>query len=121
LPKVWDITDGLKSGTPDWEESVGRFKYEWDWNLKMAIAAGTSKTIKYSTVAIVPSRIYATDLMVDVHETDIKDNYIWPAAFVFVNDVFDVTFTDDEGNELPVSLQVWIGSEDGLINSWPTP
>ncbi len=87
----------------------------------MAIAAGTSKTIKYSTVAIVPSRIYATDLMVDVHETDIKDNYIWPAAFVFVNDVFDVTITDDEGNELPVSLQVWIGSEDGLINSWPTP
>ena len=116
-----DLTDGLKSGTPDWKSSVGRWDYEWDWNPWLPFAGLTSTTIKYSTVASISRGVYWSDLIVDVHQTEIKDNYTWPTAFLWVNDVFDVVITDEEGNELPVSFQVWIGDQDGLIKSWPNP
>jgi len=62
-----DITDGLKSGTPEWEASVGRFNYEWDWNPKLFINAGASQTIKYSTVAAITNGTYWSDVVVDIH------------------------------------------------------
>ena len=113
-----DITNGLKSGTPEWESSVNRFKYEWSFSPRPEIESGMSKTIKYSTVAIITNGTYWTDLIVDIHPTDIKDNYTWPTAFLFVKDVFDVTVTDSDGNELPIALQVWIGDQNGVIDSW---
>jgi hypothetical protein len=101
--------------------SFSRFNYEWDWNPKLFINADTSQTIKYSTVAAVTNGTYWSDVIEDVHQTKIKDNYTWSTAFLFVKDIFDVSVTDDEGNELPVALQVWVGDQSGLINSWPNP
>ena len=115
-----DITNGLKSGTPKWEASVNRFKYEWSFSPRPEIESGMSKTIKYSTVADITAGTYWTDLIVDIHPTDIKDNYTWPTAFLYVKDVFDVTITDENGEELALALQVMIGDQNGIINSWPS-
>jgi len=116
-----DITDGLVSGTPTWESSVGRYYYQWDFDTsgnRPTVDSGTSKTIKYSTEAIISSGIYWTDLVVDIHPSDPKDTYTYPTALLYVKDAYDVTITDESGEELPVAVEVWIGNQNGVINRW---
>jgi hypothetical protein len=46
------------------------------------------------------------------------DIYSWPTALISIKDVFSVTAVDDQGNAQIISLQVWIGDQDGVINTW---
>ena len=117
-----DIIDGLVSGIPTWEDEVGRYYYQWDFGVsadRPTVESGTSKTIKYSTEAVISSGNYGTDLIIDMHPTNPRDTYTYPTAFLYVKDAYDVTITDESGGDLPVAVQVWIGDQNGVINRWP--
>ena len=50
-----------------------------------------------------------------------EDVYTWPAALISVINVFDIQAVDDEGNETVINLQVWVGDQNGVINTWNLP
>ena len=37
---------------------------------------------------------------------------------ISVKDVYTVTAIDDEGNNQVIALQVWVGDENGVIDTW---
>ena len=39
-------------------------------------------------------------------------------ALISVKDVYTVTATDDADNNQVIALQVWVGDENGLIDTW---
>jgi hypothetical protein len=47
-----------------------------------------------------------------------EDRYTWPTALISVKDVYTVTAIDDEGNNQVIALQVWVGDENGVIDTW---
>ena len=81
--------------------------------------SGTSKTIKFSTTAVITRGNYRSDLLVNFGGGSFpEDRYSGPTALVSVKDVYSVTATDDTGQDLPVTLQVWVGGENGAIDTW---
>ena len=50
-----------------------------------------------------------------------KDVCAWPTALISVINVFDVQAVDDEGNETVINFQVWVGDQNGVINTWNLP
>ena len=86
---------------------------------ELAIASGTIKTIKYSTTAVITRGNFWSDLLVDFAGGSFpEDIYISPTDLVSVNDVFEGAATSDTGDVVPVSLQVWVGGENGVIDTW---
>ncbi len=59
--------------------------------------------------------------MVDIPQTGIRDNYAWPTAFPYVEDIHDMTVTDNEGNEFSITLQIWIGDQNWIITTRINP
>ena len=47
-----------------------------------------------------------------------EDRYIWPTVLISVKDVYTVTATDDADNNQVIALQVWVGDENGVIDTW---
>ena len=56
--------------------------------------------------------------MVDLGGGSFDDIYSWPTALVSIKDVFTVTAVGDDGTTQIISLQVWIGDQNGVINTW---
>ena len=111
---ITDVPDKLQQIS-----QVDRQEITWKFNPDIPLASGTSKTLKYSTTAAVTNGNYWSDLLVDFGGGSFsEDRYTWPTALVSIKDVYDVTVTDDEGNTVVISLQVWIGDENGVINTW---
>jgi len=60
-----------------------------------------------------------SDLLVDFGGGSFsEDRYIWPTALISVKDVYTVTATDDADNNQVIALQVWVGDENGVIDTW---
>ncbi|MCH8800527.1 MAG: DUF11 domain-containing protein [Chloroflexi bacterium] len=98
---------------------VNRQRVTWKFNPDVPIASGTAKTLKFSTTATITKGNYWSDLLVDFGGGSFsEDRYSWPTALVSVRDVYNVTVTDDEGNNLVITAQVWIGDENGVVNTW---
>ncbi|MCH8988338.1 MAG: DUF11 domain-containing protein [Chloroflexi bacterium] len=111
---ITDVPDQLHQ-----ESQVDRQRITWKFNPDVQLDSGTSKTLKFSTTATVTLGDYWSDLLVDFGGGSFsEDRYTWPAALVSVKDVYDVIATDDDGNILVIALQVWIGDENGVINTW---
>ena len=81
--------------------------------------SGTSKTLKFSTTASITRGNYWSDLLVDFGGGSFaEDRYTWPTALIAVKDVYTVAAIDDEGNNQVIALQVWVGDENGVIDTW---
>ena len=80
--------------------------------------SGTSKTLDFSTTAAITKGDYWSDLLVDLGGGSFDDIYSWPTALVSIKDVFNITAVDDDGNFEVISLQVWIGDLNGVVDSW---
>ena len=61
---------------------------------------------------------YPTLILVDLGGGSFDDIYSWPTALVSIKDVFSVTAFGDDGATQIISLQVWIGDQNGVINTW---
>ena len=86
---------------------------------EVTIASGTIKTIKYSTTAVITRGNFWSDLLVDFAGGSFpEDIYTSPTDLVSVNDVFDVTAVTVPGDVLPITLQAWVGDENGVIDTW---
>ncbi|MCH7842050.1 MAG: DUF11 domain-containing protein, partial [Chloroflexi bacterium] len=111
---ITDVPDQLHQ-----ESQVDRQRITWKFNPNIALASGTSKTLIFSTTATITKGDYWSDLLVDFGGGSFsEDRYSWPTALVSVRDVYNVTVTDDEGNNLVITAQVWIGDENGVVNTW---
>ena len=112
-----DITE-----VPDhllFQSQVDREQISWKFNPEIPLASGTSKTLIFSTNASVTRGDYTSDLLVDFGGASFpEDRYSWPTALFSVKDTYQVTATDDEGNNQVIALQVWVGGADGEINTW---
>ena len=111
---ITDVPDKLQQIS-----QVDRQEITWKFDPDIPVASGTSKTLMFSTTAAITKGNYWSDLTVDFGGGDFsEDRYTWPTALVSIKNVYDVTVTDDDGNILVISLQVWIGDENGVINTW---
>jgi uncharacterized repeat protein (TIGR01451 family) len=110
---ITDVPDQLHQVS-----QVDRQRVTWKFNPNIPLASGTSKTLKFSTTTALTRGDYWSDLLVDFGGSFSEDRYTWPTALVSVKDVYNVTATDDEGNERVMALQVWIGDENGVIDTW---
>ena len=95
-----------------------REEITWKFDPDIPIASGTTKTLIFSTTASITKGDYWSDLLVDLGGGSFDDIYSWPTALVSVKDVFSVVAVDDQGNELLISAQVWIGDQNGVVNTW---
>jgi len=101
---------------------VDRQRVTWALNPDVPLTSGTSKTLKFTTTASVTQGNYWSDVLVDFGGGSFaEDRYTWPTALVSVKDVYDVTAVDADGNALVIALQVWIGDQNGVINTWNLP
>lgn len=98
---------------------VDRQRITWKFNPEVPLLSGTSKTLKFSTTASITRGNYWSDLLVDFGGGSFaEDRYTWPTALISVKDVYTVTAIDDEGNNQVIALQVWVGDENGVIDTW---
>ena len=101
---------------------VNRERVTWNFNPDVAVAAGTAKTLSFSATAVITQGNYWSDALFDFAGGDFpEDVYTWPTALISVVDVFDIQAVDDEGNETVINLQVWLGDQNGVINTWNLP
>ena len=78
--------------------------------------------MEFTATATVTQGNYWSDLLVDFGGGSFpEDRYSWTTALVSVKDVYDVTAVDENGNAIVVELQVWIGDQNGVINTWNLP
>jgi uncharacterized repeat protein (TIGR01451 family) len=111
---ITDIPDKLHQVS-----QVDRQRVTWKFNPEIPLLSGTSKTLKFSTTASITRGNYWSDLLVDFGGgTFSEDRYTWPTALISVKDVYTVTATDDAGNNQVIALQVWVGDENGVIDTW---
>ena len=62
---------------------------------------------------------YLRDLLVDFSGGSFsEDRYTRPTALISIKDFYNVSATDDAGNNQIISAQVWIGDASGVINTW---
>jgi hypothetical protein len=74
---------------------------------------------RFSTTASLTRENYWSDLLVDFGGGSFsEDRYIWPTVLISVKDVYTVTATDDADNNQVIALQVWVGDENGVIDTW---
>jgi len=101
---------------------VNRERVTWNFYPDVSIAAGTAKTLSFSAIAVITQGNYWSDVLFDFAGGDFpEDVYTWPTALISVINVFDVQAVDDEGNETVINLQVWVGDQNGVINTWNLP
>ncbi len=101
---------------------VNRERVTWNFTDDIEIDEGTSKTLSFSAIAVITQGNYWSDVLFDFAGGDFpEDVYTWPTALISVIDVFDVQAVDDEGNETVINLQVWVGDQNGVINTWTLP
>ena len=123
LPEGFSFSIMLSGDIPqspsDFDDFGGRQEVTWSPSLLYRlIAPGNTKTLKFTAIASVPQGNYWSDVLVEFEDGFEEPVYTWPTALVSVKDVYDVTVTDDEGNAVLITLQVWIGDENGEINTW---
>ncbi|MCI0864480.1 MAG: hypothetical protein J4N69_09615, partial [Chloroflexi bacterium] len=98
---------------------VNRERITWEPDPAVELNSGQSKTLKYSTTAAITRGNYYSDLLVSFGAGSFGDErYTWPTALVSVKDVYTVSATDEAGDEVVIALQVWVGGEDGVVNTW---
>ena len=98
---------------------VDRQRVTWKFNPEIPLESGTAKTLIFSTTASLTSGNYWSNILVDFGRGSFsEDRYIWPTALILVKDVYTVTATDDAGNNQVIALQVWVGDENGAIDTW---
>ena len=101
------------------ENQVNRQRVTWKFNPEISLPSGTSKTLTFTTAASVTRGVYWSDLLVDFGGGAFsEDRYTWPTAVISIIDSFNITATDDEGNNQVLSLQVWISDDSGLVSTW---
>jgi uncharacterized repeat protein (TIGR01451 family) len=101
---------------------VNRERVTWNFSGDVGIDEGTSKTLSFSAIAVITQGNYWSDVLFDFAGGDFpEDVYTWPTALISVIDAFDVQAVDDEGNETVINLQVWVGDQNGVINTWNLP
>jgi len=114
--------EGDITGVPENTEQVveiDRQRVKWKPEPEVAFNSGDTKTLKFSTTAAITRGDYLSDLVVEFGDGLYSaDRYTWPTALVSVKDVYDVTATDEEGNQQLISLQVWISDELGVVHAW---
>ena len=82
-------------------------------------SASVPDALTFDTNGVVPQGNYWVDLLVDFGGGTFPEQvYTWPTAVVAIKDVYEVTATDENGNEILIDLQVWVQGEDGLISVW---
>ena len=83
------------------------------------VPSGETKTLKFSATASVTRGDYWSDVTVDFSGGAFPDDiYTWPTGLVAVRDVHNATATDENGNVIVIDLQLWVGSDQGLIDTW---
>ena len=98
--------------------TLNRQQVTWRFNPAIPLASGTSQTLKFKTEAVNGQGVYWADLLVDFDGSFPEQVYTWPTAVVSIKDVYDVTATDEDGNEIVIDLQVWLQGENGLVATW---
>jgi hypothetical protein len=98
---------------------VDRQRLTWRFNQGITVASRTSETLKFSTTGALTRGDYWSDLLVDFDGGSFpEDRYTWPTALISVKDIYDVTAIAGDGSEQVIALQVWIGGENGTVESW---
>ena len=111
-----DITDG--PSLLEFVSAVDRQRVTWQFSPPVSVAAGTAKTLIFSTTTAIDRGNYWNDLLVDFGGgTFDEDVYTWPTALVSVKDAYDVTASNGAGVAL-VDLKVQTGDLIGVIESW---
>ncbi|MBO19210.1 MAG: hypothetical protein CL732_01550 [Chloroflexi bacterium] len=101
---------------------VDRQRITWNFSSDIPLPSGTAQTLEFTATATVTQGNYWSDLLVDFGGGSFpEDRYSWPTALVSVKDVHDVTAVDKNGNAIVIALQVWIGDQNGVINTWNLP
>ena len=101
---------------------ANRERVTWNFIPDVAVAAGASKTLSFSATAVITQGNYWSDVLYDFGGGAFpEDVYTWPTALISVIDAFDVQAVDDEGNQTVINLQVWVGDQNGIINTWNLP
>ena len=95
-----------------------REEITWEFTPLISLPSGASKTLDFRTTANITKGDYWSDLLVDLGGGSFDDIYTWPTALVSIKDVFNITAVDEDGNFELISLQVWIGDLNGVVNSW---
>ena len=101
---------------------VNRERVTWNFNPDVSVPSGTSKTLSFSATAVITQGNYWSDALFDFAGGDFPgDVYTWPTALITVIDVFDVQAVDADGNQTVINLQVWVGDQNGVIDTWNLP
>ena len=99
--------------------TLDRQQVTWKFDPPISIASGITKTLKFDVDAVNSQGVYWVDLLVDFEVGTFDEKvYTWPTAIVAIKDIYNVTATDADGNEIVIDLQVQVQGEDGLIASW---
>jgi len=112
-----DITDApWKVQT---QNSVSRDEVTWRFQSpNIVIPSGTSQTIRFSTTANLTRGDYRSDVLADFAGGVFPRNkYTWPTALIEVRDIFNVSASDDGGDQLS-GLQLVVSDDTGEINTW---
>ena len=112
-----DITDApWKVQT---QNSVSRDEVTWRFQSpNIVIPSGTSQTIRFSTTANLTRGDYRSDVLADFAGGVLPRNkYTWPTALIEVRDIFNVSASDDGGDQLS-GLQLVVSDDAGEINTW---
>jgi len=122
LPVGFSYVSTSQSGDiadpPHHLHQVDRQKITWKFNPEIPLPPGESKTLTFTTTSAASRRYYWSDLLVGFGVgTFSEDRYSWPTALVSIIDSYNVTATDEEGNNQVIALQVWISDADGLIST----
>ena len=99
--------------------TVDRQRVTWRFNPEIALPSGTSQTLTFTTTAAVARGDYWSDLLVDFRGGTFSEvRYTWPTALLSVKNVYNLTATDDEGNNQVIAAQLWVADEAGIIDTW---
>jgi fimbrial isopeptide formation D2 family protein len=100
------------------QNKVSREEVTWRFNPNIMLASGTTKTVKFSTTAILTRGDYRSDVLADFAGGSFpRDKYTWPTALIEVRDVFNVSASDSEGGSVS-GLNVIVSDEAGEVNTW---
>ena len=104
------------------EGQVNRQRVTWNFDADIPLDAAESKTLIFTATASIPKGDYWSDLLVDFAGGAFsEDRYTWPTALISVRDVYSVTATDDHGNAQVIDAEVWLGDQNGSVQSWTLP
>ena len=115
-----DITTAPSSTAT--EETTGREEIIWTFSPDVSVSSGTSKTLKYTTTAVVTRGNYYSDVLTDFDgDVFTKDKYTWPTAMIAIRDQFINTATTVDDSQVVANIQLNVASDGGLVDNWDIP